>query len=84
LNVGEPRYEAYACPGGLTERWTHKRLLYGTQSIDPVLQPGRRMFFVLYPDQVAPLWAIAKSNGWHAQLAWRSAERGIDVLELER
>jgi hypothetical protein len=50
MALDDERYDTYACADGRTERWSNLQLLYGDESLHPLLASGRRVFLVMYAD----------------------------------
>jgi len=83
LDVGDPRYETYACRGGTEDRWTQRPLLYTMDALRANVATGHRLFLIVYPSQTKAVLTEAKLRGWSAALAWVSVDGGINVIVLE-
>ena len=84
LNDQDPRYEAYVCKNGTTERWTDHPVLYGTRALEPLVASGRPVYASLYADDEARLRAAAESEGWSVTTAWRSGYADTEVLLIAK
>ncbi len=80
LEDHDPRYEAYVCKNGTTERWTNHPVLYGMRSLEPLVASGRPIYASLYADDETRLRAAAAAEGWAVTSVWRSAQGNTDVL----
>jgi hypothetical protein len=68
----DPRYDAYVCGDGRTDRWTNHPLLHSEENLVPILASGRRILAMVYPDTERRLRAAARSRGWSVTSAWRT------------
>lgn len=82
LPDGDERYDDYACPAGKTERWTGLPLLYGADSLSSPVRSGRRIFVLMYPDQVTALQRQIGRRGWQQQIAWTEPDGGAVAIVL--
>src|SRR6202023_660020 len=80
LEEQDPRYEAYVCKDGATERWTDHPVLYGFAALEPLVASGRPVYASLYADDEVRLRAAAKSEGWSVTPVWSSGYGDTDVL----
>jgi hypothetical protein len=83
LDVSDPRYETYVCPGGVQDRWTQRPLLYTLDALRPYIATGHRLFLITYPDQAQTVLKEARIRGWSGALAWTSIDTGINVIVLK-
>jgi hypothetical protein len=77
------RYDAYVCRDGRTERWTNHPLLHSDAQLSPILDSGRRILAVVYPDTERRLRAAARARGWSVTSAWQTRYGDADVLLIE-
>jgi hypothetical protein len=84
LDEQDPRYDAYVCQNGRTERWTNHIVLYGGRALRPILVPGRRVLASVYPDTEARLRTAAASAGWRISPLWQTESGQPDVVLIER
>jgi hypothetical protein len=80
LDDDDPRYEAYVCQNGSTERWTDHAVLYGEQALKSILTPGGRVFASVYPDTEQRLLAAGQSQGWSVTRVWSATDGQADVV----
>jgi hypothetical protein len=80
LDEEDPRYEAYVCQNGMTERWTDHAVLYGETALKGILAPGRRVFASLYPDTERRLLAASRMQGWSLTRVWSAPYGEADVV----
>jgi hypothetical protein len=82
LDEQDDRYTAYACRLGTVERWTNLPLLYPMAALEPLVQSGRRIFVVLYPDRQDRLIEYAQARGWKATSYLPLGPEDVRVLVL--
>lgn len=80
LEEQDPRYEAYVCKDGATERWTDHPVLYGLSALEPLVASGRPVYASLYADDEVRLRTAAKSERWSVTPVWSSAYGDTDLL----
>jgi hypothetical protein len=80
LDEQDPRYEAYVCQNGTTERWTDHPFLYGMRALEPLVASGRPVYASLYSDDEARLKAAAQLEGWSIASVWKSEYGNTEVL----
>jgi hypothetical protein len=80
LDDDDPRYETYVCRDGLTERWTNHPVLYGEDSLKPIVVSGRRVLVVVWPDREARLQTFAAKEGWSSTRLWAAEHGDTDIL----
>lgn len=79
LDADDPRFEAYVCRDGHTDRWTNHRLLYTDDALAPLVASGHRVYANLYPYAETSLRSDAQARGWSVVRVW-TAEEGSNVL----
>jgi Dolichyl-phosphate-mannose-protein mannosyltransferase len=80
LGEEDPRYEAYVCQDGKTERWTNHPVLYGERALKPIVASGRRVYASVYSDVEDRLLAVAQSEGWSVRRVRTAGYGQTDVL----
>jgi hypothetical protein len=80
LDESDPRYEAYVCRDGRTERWTNRPVLYTAAALKPIVASGRRVFATLYVADEQRLGEHAASSGWSVERVWMANSRTADVI----
>ena len=80
LDDDDPRYDAYVCSDGKSERWTNHSIVYTSHSLKAVVQSHRRVLATVYPDTAEHLRAVAPAEGWVVKTLWTDEHGGNDVL----
>lgn len=79
----DPRYDAYVCRDGRTERWTNHPLLHSEEDLMPLVESGRRVLVMVYPDTEEHLRAAARLHRWSVTSLWHTLYGDSDVLSIE-
>jgi hypothetical protein len=79
----DPRYDAYLCQDGRTERWTNHALLHSEEDLMPLVESGRRVLVMVYPDTEERLRAAARLHRWSVTSLWHTIYGDTDVLRIE-
>ncbi|MEP6546184.1 MAG: glycosyltransferase family 39 protein [Gammaproteobacteria bacterium] len=82
LDDDDPRYDAYVCPRGGTERWTNHPVLYTVHSLEPLVASGRRVLVLVWPDTEAHLKTAAAAEGWSVTRLWQTDYGDTRVLRI--
>jgi hypothetical protein len=82
LDAADPRYSAYACDGGATERWNNLPLLFRTDALAGIVATGARIFVVVYADRQERLLGEAEARGWPVRVVELSAPGTRSLLIL--
>jgi hypothetical protein len=81
LDDNDPRYEAYVCNHGSSERWSNLPLVYSSATLQQHVKRGQQIFLVNYHNQGAP---ALTDESIQIRQAWSSEDQGTDIYVLAR
>jgi hypothetical protein len=83
LEEEDPRYDAYACSDGRTERWTNHPILTKIEALRPALKAGHHVYGTVYPDVEQRLGREAQSLDWSVTQVYTARDRKARVVSIE-
>jgi hypothetical protein len=83
LEDEDNRYDAYACSGGRTERWTNHPILTKIEALGPAVEAGHHVYGSVYPEVEQRLAREAHSLGWSVTEVYTARDRKAHVVSIE-